>query len=86
MSNYIWHWVDVDRLVVIRMLEKHREAFGGFLEVMMVELEVELSQVGENGVNKSTNPWNRGGYPVLLTVDKNYLSTVEVIWPIFPDL
>lgn len=37
------------------MLEKHGEADGGFLEVMMVELEVGFSQWGGNGVNKSTN-------------------------------
>lgn len=34
------------------MLEKHGEAFGRFLEVMIVELEVGLSQEGGNGVSK----------------------------------
>lgn len=40
MSNLIWHWAHSDRLTVIIMLEKHEEAFSGFFEGMMVELEV----------------------------------------------
>lgn len=53
------------------MLKKHGEAFSGFVDMTMVELEVGFSQQQGNGVNKSAKPWDLGSHPVLLTMDKN---------------
>lgn len=38
------------------MLKKHGEAFSGFMDMTMVELEVGFSQQLGNGVNKSAKP------------------------------
>lgn len=53
------------------------------VDVIIIEQELGFSQQGRNDVNQSTKPWDVGSHPVLLTVDKKCLGTLEVIWPIF---